>query len=67
MSNVYSKLVEAQNLLRQVKAALAAIEWSTAQVDDARLGEHLVALESHIDNAIGRCSTVAYRAGHPDK
>lgn len=51
-------------LLEQCKAEIAAIEWSDDQIDDARLGEHLIALEQHIDNAIGRNSTACYRANH---
>ncbi len=55
-------LLNVQNLLTQVRAELDTIDWNAKQVDDGPLGKHLVALEQHIDNAIGRCSAVATAA-----
>jgi len=57
------QLKQVQSLLIQAREALAAVEWNTKQVEDGPLGEHLTALDTHIDNAIGRCSTVARAAG----
>ena len=57
-----STLKRVQELLAEAQRVLGAVEWNTAQVDNGPLGEHLVALEKHIDNAIGRCSTVARAA-----
>lgn len=56
------RLAAVQALLAQTKTELTLIDWNTSQCDNGPLGEHLVALEQHIDNALGRCSTVARSA-----
>lgn len=59
MTKQNEQLSKVQSLLVQAREALAVVEWNTAQVDNGPLGEHVNCLHAHIDNAIGRCSTVA--------
>lgn len=61
-NNPIVKLSVIQTLLLEIKQELGLIDWNTAQIDNGPLGEHLIALEQHIDNAIGRCSTTARAA-----
>lgn len=62
MHNATTQLSKVLDLLAQAQAALADIHWNSAQVGNAPLGEHLNALDQHLDNAVGRCSTVARAA-----
>jgi len=48
------RLANVRRLLAQVRTELTIMDWATVQCDDGPIGEHLVALEQHIDHAISR-------------
>ena len=46
--------------LGDARKALESIEWTRAQIDDRQTSRDLDALRNHIDNAVGRLSTLVH-------
>jgi hypothetical protein len=65
------QLTETSAKLQEIIQSLSEMEYSQPAMDSGDVGTHLIAVESHLDNAIGRISTliqtvrrVEYRAAN---
>ncbi len=52
MAALNQKLAECQQII-------VVSEWTKTQLSDQKLGEHMMALEQHLEKARGRAATVA--------
>jgi hypothetical protein len=53
------KLGKINSALLALQDDLRAIEWSPECLADDGIGKHFVILQNHLDNAQGRCATLA--------
>jgi hypothetical protein len=54
-----------QDLLKQILAlndTIKVINWTDAEVKDTEMGIHIAKLESYLDSAVGRASSLVVRS-----
>lgn len=50
------------NEINALQSTIESIQWSDKAIADTKMGEHVDELSKHLDNALGRASSLYYRS-----